>query len=143
MKKLALLPLGLLLTACVSGYNPFYYFNEVQVVNQTGDRIADVSVRIIDSKKALACDEVNNFAMCDDRFGKRRYPQQGIELSWTHPDGERKSETFNPSVPAFFGSASPLRIVVEIKEDGSVNPFYEQDEPGRDGIFMSGLKLNL
>ena len=135
MNKLYLLPLTLLLTACVSGYNPTYYFNEVQVVNLTGGTINDVSLRVVDSPKSLACGEVLKFAMCADRFGKRRYPQQGIDLSWTHPDGSRKAETFGPGVPAFFSSAFPLRIVVEIDEEGAVKPFYEQEEPGRDGFF--------
>ena len=128
MYRLYLLPFALLLGACVSGYNPGYFFNEVQVVNLTGGTITDVSIRVIGSEKSLACDEVYNFAMCDDRFGKRRYPQQGIELGWTHPDGSRRSESFGPGVPVYFSSSFPLRIVVEIDADGAVKPFYEQEE---------------
>ena len=100
MKKLILLSISLMLGACTVSYSPRFYFNEVQVVNQSGGTITEVSVRIFDSSISLACDEVLKFAMCDDRFGKRVYPQQGIELSWTHPDGNRKSESFNPSVPS-------------------------------------------
>ncbi len=140
MKKLYLLPLGLLLTACVSGYNPTYYYNEVQVVNLTGDTISDVSVRVVDSR-ALACDEVLKFAMCDERFGKRRYPQLGIELAWTGADGERRSDSFSPPVPVYFSASFPLRIVMEVNEDGTVKPFYEQEEPGRGDYVTSGLMI--
>ncbi len=73
--------------------------------------------------------------MCDDYFGKRRLPQQGVELSWTHPDGSRKSEVLNPNIPVTYNPAFPLRIVMEIREDGSVKPFYEQEEPGGRAIF--------
>lgn len=134
MNKFFLLPLSLLLTACVSGYNPGYYYNEVQVVNLTGGVITDVSLRVVDSR-TLACDEVLMHAMCDERFGKRRYPQLGIELAWTHPDGERRTDSFGPRIPAYYSASFPLRIVMEVNPDGSVKPFYEQDEPSRDGLF--------
>jgi hypothetical protein len=138
MKKLMILIAGGFISACATGYNPSYYFNEVQVVNQAGATIQDVSLRVLDSPKMLNCVEVAKFAMCDDRFGKRLYPQQGIELSWIHPDGSQKSDTLNPDIPAFFSASFPLRIVIELREDGSVNTFYEQEEPGRDDVFVNG-----
>ena len=131
MKKQLIMMLSLSTIACVTGYNPNYYFNEVQVVNLTTARIADVRVSFVDSPKSLACDAVLKHAMCADRFSKRRYPQQGIELSWTHADGSRKSDLFTPAIPVTFSAAFPLRIVLEVNADGSVKPFYEQDEPSR------------
>jgi hypothetical protein len=95
--------------------------------------ITDVAVRVADSPKTLACEEVAKNAMCADRFVKHPYPQQGIELSWTHTDGSRKSDSFAPAIPVTYNSAFPLRIVMEVNADGSVKPFYEQDEPS--GIF--------
>jgi hypothetical protein len=130
LKPLLLLPV-VLIAACATGYQPAYRFNNVQAVNLAGATIRDVAINIIDSPKTLACDQVNPNAMCADRFPYRRYPQQGIVLSWTHVDGGHLSETLNPEVPVFFNSAFPLRIVMEIREDGSVKAFYEQDEPGR------------
>ena len=138
MKILILLFTGGFLSACVTGYNPSYYFNELQGVNLTGATIKDVSLQMKASPKTLNCAEVANFALCSDRFGKRLYPQQGIELSWTHPDGSQKSDTLNPGIPAFFTAAFPLRIVMEVLEDGSVKAFYEQEEPGREGPYISG-----
>lgn len=138
MKNLMLLVAGGFLSACATSYNPGYYFNELQVVNLTGATIRDVSLRMNASAKTLNCVEVANFALCDDRFGKRRYPQQGIELSWTHPDGSRKSNTLNPDIPAFLSAAFPLRIVIEVLEDGGVKAFYEQEEPGREGLYIGG-----
>lgn len=139
MKTTIVLLGALTMAGCVSGYNPTYYFNEVQVHNLSGDTIENVSLRVLESPKALSCAAVNRNAMCDDRFGKRRYPQQGIELSWTHPDGSSKSETFSPHVPVYFSSAFPLRIVMEIDPEGSVNPFYEQEEPGDGGLIPTRL----
>ena len=137
MKKLIVLLACGLMTACATGYNPRYYFNEVQVVNLTGATITDVSWLVVNSPKALSCPEVAKFAMCAERFPNRRYPQQGIELSWSHADGSRKSNMPNPPVAAYFLTAFPLRIVMELSEDGSVKAFYEQDEPGRDGFYAN------
>ena len=126
-----------LMSACTFAYNPSYYFNEVQVVNLTGATIKNVSWQVVNSPKALSCPEVAKFAMCADRFAKRRYPQQGIELSWTHADGSPKSDTPNPAIPAYFSPTFALRVVIEVAADGSIKSFYEQDEPGREGLFIS------
>ena len=65
-----------------------------------------LAIGVADSPKTLACEEVAKNAMCADRFGKRLYPQQGIELSWTHTDGSRKSDSFAPAIPVTYNSES-------------------------------------
>jgi len=137
MKKLSVLFLSILTAACVTGYNPAYWFNEVQVVNLSGSTITDVKVSVVDTSKSYSCEEVAQFALCQDYFGKRRYPQQGIELSWTHPDGSSKAELLSADIPSYFNATFPLRIVMEVVEDGSVKIFYEQDEPDRGGSSCS------
>jgi hypothetical protein len=136
MKQLSVLFLSILTTACVVAYNPIYWFNEVQVVNLSGETITDVKVRVLDTSKSYRFEEVAQFALCRDYFGKRRYPQQGIELSWTHPVGSSKSELVDANIPAYFVTAFPLRIVTEIADDGSVKIFYEQEEPDGDRSIM-------
>lgn len=122
-----------MITACVTGYNPRYRFNEVQVVNLAGATLENVSWRVLDTDRSLSCDEVAKFAVCGDYFPGRNYPQSGVEVSWTHSDGELKSEILSPPIPVTYSNSFALRIVIEISADGSVNAFYEQDEPGRDG----------
>lgn len=134
MKKLITALGGLVLGGCaIDGYHPFYFYNEVQVHNLSGGSIMEVAVQVGENGREIRCDQVNYHALCQDRFGKRRYYQNGIELSWTHPDGSRKTESMNPGIPAYFVSGAPLRVIIEIHEDGSVKPYFEQDEPGRDG----------
>ena len=131
MKKLIILLCSLATTACVTSYNPTYRFNQIQVVNLSGSTIEEVGVRVVDSEKTLICDEVAMNAVCEDRFGTRPYPQQGIELSWTLPGGERKREVLTPEIPVTFYPSNPLRIVMEVNEDGSVKPFFEQDSQAK------------
>ena len=132
-KIVSTLVLALTGVGCATTYNPTYYFNEIQVVNLTGGTISDVNLRVGGSERTLICDEVVKNALCDDRFGKRRYPQQGVELSWIQADGKQQSQKLAPPIPSYFATAFPLRIMLEVFEDGTVKAFYEQEEPGRDG----------
>ena len=135
MIKLSILLFSILTAACAGGYNPTYYFNEIQVVNLSGATISKVNLRISGSDKTLSCDEVANNAICHDHFAKRRYPQQEIDLSWTHGDGSQKSQQLTPAIPAYFRPVFGLRVMLEINEDGSVESYFEQDEP--DGFFYN------
>ena len=132
MKLLSTLLLALTSVACVTTYKPTYDYNEIQVVNLTGATITDVNLRVGGSERSLSCDEVLKNALCDDRFGKRRYPQQGLELSWVQADGKQQSQQLAPAIPAYFVTAFPLRIILETREDGTAKAYYEQDEPGGD-----------
>ncbi len=135
MKGLLAIVAAASLAGCAGsyGYNPNYYFNYVEVINLSGGPIRDVSLRVNGSSRALDCERVNANAICEDRFGKRRYPQQGLDLSWTHPDGSARSDTLSPAIPAFFSSGLSVQVYLEIRENGSVKAYYKQEEPGRNG----------
>ncbi len=136
MKKLIVLILSCLSVACIRGYNPTYSFNQIQVVNLSGTAIEDVSASVAGTAKNISCEKVVKNAICSDYFGKRAYPQQGIELSWIHGDGSRKSDVQSPPIPSFYIPAIPLRLVHEINEAGSVKASYQQEELDRDGGMM-------
>ncbi len=137
MKKFAILLAAVVSAGCATGgYNPSYRINQLQVYNQTGGTIRNVDVQVLESEKRNSCETVNNHALCDKRFGSRPYPQQGVQLSWDHTDGSRKTEIFNPPIPIYFNNSFPLRIVMEIDANGVVDPYYEQDEPS--GSFFTG-----
>lgn len=131
MKQLIILLASFATVACATGYTPTYRFNEIQVVNLSGSNIEDVGVRVVDSEKTLSCGEVAPNAICYDRFGARRFPQQGIELSWTPLGDNLKREVLNPKIPVTFYPSSPLRIVMEVNEEGSVKSYFEQDSQAK------------
>ncbi len=134
MKKLSILLLSVASVACATGYNPSYIYNEIQVVNLSTATITDVNLRVKGSDKTLNCEAVAKNALCDAHFGKRRYPQQEIELSWTHADGSQKSQQLMPAIAAYFGTGTPLQLIMEINEDGSVKPFFKQDSGESSGL---------
>lgn len=139
MKRSITLLSSLLISACVSGYHPRYYFNQIEVANLTGGRITLVEARVVASKRSVNCEAVANNAICNDYFGRRLYPQQGIEVNWIDANGNRKSETLSPAVPATLSNSFPLQIIVEILSNGTVDVFYKQNEPNGNGgaIFIS------
>jgi hypothetical protein len=128
MKKLGILLISFLSVACASnGYNPSYVFNQLQVVNLTDSTITDLNLQIGGSDRSLNCDEVAKNAVCNKYIGKRRYPQQVDVLSWTDGSGTQRSERVSPEIAAYFSTGNALRLVIEINEDGSVKPIFEQD----------------
>ncbi len=128
MRKSGILFFSFLSVACVSnGYHPNYIFNQLQVVNLTETTITIVNLQIGGSDSAVSCDKVAKNAACNKFFGKRRYPQQVNELSWTHGDGTQKSRLLSPKIAAYYDFSMPLRLVVEVHEDGSVKAVFEQD----------------
>ena len=128
MKKVSILIISFLSVACASnGYNPSYVFNQLQVVNLTESTITDVDLQIGGSDRSVSCDEVAKNAVCNKYFGKRRYPQQVNVMNWTDADGTPRSQQMSPKIAAYFSVGNAMRLVVEIHEDGSVKPIFEQD----------------
>ena len=103
------------------------------MVNLSGGTITKVNLRVGGSERTLACDEVLKNALCDDRFGKRLYPQQSLELSWVNEQGKQNSQQLTAVIPAYFVTAFPLRIILEVLEDDTAKIYYEQEEPAVTG----------
>ncbi len=76
----------------MTGYNPNDYFNEVQAVNFSGATAEDVIIRVVNTQKTLSGAEVARYAMCDERFGRRNYRRQVIDLNWIDGSGSPKSQ---------------------------------------------------
>ena len=133
MKKPSILLLSFVSIACATGFNSNYVFNEIQVVNLSNATITDVNLRITGSDKILNCDAVAKNALCQANFGKRRYPQQEIELSWTDADGGKNSQQLTPAIAAYYGAGAPLQLILEINEDGSAKSIIKQQSGENSG----------
>ena len=126
MKKLIIVVSSFLVVACVTGYTPRYIYSEIQVVNLSGATINDVQVRIGGSGRTLNCERVDDNRICYDSFGRRPFPQQGIDLSWTHGDGSQKSQQLTPKFPIYLSGPTPLGLLLHIDETGSVDIRFRQ-----------------
>jgi hypothetical protein len=135
MKTITLLLSSLVLASCAGGYNPRFYYSNIEVANLSGGAITNVEVQIGADGRNLHCETVAKNALCQERFGKRPYPQQDIELSWQDSDDNPQSTKVNPHLPATLVPSWALRIMLDIREDGSVKAYFKQDE-GRGGHWM-------
>lgn len=128
MKALFTIAAAVSLAACAGSYNPAYYYSYIEVINLSSGPIRNLSLRVNGSPKMLVCERVDSKSICYDYFGKRRYPMQGIELSWIHADGAKRTDSLATAVPAYFSTGLPLQVFVEIGADGSVKLYYRQVE---------------
>ena len=127
MKTLLVTLFCLTLVACAGDYNPRYYYSNFEVANLSGGAITNVEVQIGADGRNLRCESVAKNALCQERFGKRPYPQQDIQLSWQDSDGNPQSATVNPHLPATLTPSWALRIMLDIREDGSIKAYFKQD----------------
>ena len=126
--KITLFALSCLtLVACSTGYAPRMYYSYIEVANHTGTTISNVELQIGADGRNLRCDEVTKNKICQERFGKRRYPREIIELSWQDSAGQSQTRQLDPVLSAHLSPAFSMRILLNIKEDDSVTVDLIQD----------------
>jgi len=127
MNALKLAALCVLLTACATGFNPRYYYGQIEVANLTGETIRDVRAQVGPDGYVLECAEVTKNRLCHQRFAKRPYPDALTSLSWKTSDGRQMSAQMNVPVPITLVYSQPLRVMMDIAADGSVKFYIKQD----------------
>lgn len=125
MKLTTLLVATLLLASVNAGATQRSYFNQIGLANLTGSPISNLDVQF--GKHELKCDNVNNNGYCHKMFGKRPFPQDEIELSWTDADGKQQKQQATPTVPSTMIDSRVLRFELELHADGSVKWDFRQD----------------
>ena len=118
----------LTLFSCATGYAPRTYYNYIEVANHSGTTISNVELQIGADGRNLRCDTLTENRICEDRFGKLLYPRQAIELSWQDSAGQTQTRQPDPMLPATLSPALALKILLSIKEDGSVTVVFRQEE---------------
>ena len=127
MKYFLVAVMGLALAACSVGYNPRYYYTNVQVANLTGGDIGELRVQVGAEGRVIECDLVTNNRVCEERFARRIYPQDVVDIRWRDAAGEVQSRQVNPSVPITLTTGLPVRLLIEIDAEGSIKAFFRQD----------------
>jgi len=125
MKATLLLFTSLLVASCSAGHTPRFYYESVEVSNLSGAAISNLQVQI--GERDYGCDSVAKNAMCHQRFGKVPYPQQAVRISWQDGEGGQQTQQADPMVPATLSPSLPLRVMLDIGEDGSVKAYFKQN----------------
>ena len=129
MKKFSIALFALSLVACASGPRSFYFYNEILVVNNSNQMIRDVSIKVSGTGRVFSCGNIAPFGICSNRFGKRRYEMNPIQVGWTFGNTARQTGDFVVEVPATLYSGLAMRGVLAINPDGSIATYFEQDTP--------------
>jgi hypothetical protein len=127
MKALNLVALCVLISACATGFNPRYYYGQIEVANLTGETIRNLRVQVGPQGRVLECAEVTNNRICQQRFPKIPYPEAMVQLTWQTDDGRQMSAQEAPSVPITLVFSEPIRVMMDIAADGSVKFYIKQD----------------
>lgn len=117
------------MSACATSYQSSYSYNQILVVNNSRDLVQDVTIEVVDTGRVFNCGNIAPFGICSNRFGKRRYERDPIQISWAIGDTSSRTESFVVEVPATFYPGIALRGVLDIAPDGSVSAYFEQDTP--------------
>ena len=129
MKNYSILLLGLLLSACATGHEPRYFYNEILIVNKSRVVIQDVTISADETGRMFSCGNIAPFGICSNKIPQRRYMKSPITLAWVFGNTARQTEKFVLEVPTAMSIEFPLRGVLEISPSGSVSAYFEQDTP--------------
>lgn len=129
MKNYTILLLGLLLSACATGHEPQYFYNEILIVNESRVVIQDVTISAEATGRSFNCGNIAPLGICSNKIPQRRYMKSPITLSWVFGNTARQTEKFLLEVPTATSNEFPLRGVLQISPSGSVSAYFEQDTP--------------
>ncbi len=130
MNKLALVLLGLACTTTVA-YAQNYSFNRVMVVNNSDQLLRDVSVRDVRTGRVHDCDDVGPLGVCTRNLGNRRLGDGDFEITLAQGDAAARTESFTPSVPAYYYTGLPLQMIFDISDNGELSFYFKQETPFR------------
>ena len=127
MKNYTILLLGLLLSACATGHEPQYFYNEILIVNKSKVVVQDVTISADETGRMFSCGNIAPLGICSNKIPRRRYMKSPITLAWVFGNTARQTEKFRLEVPTAMSTEFPLRGVLEISPQGSVSAYFEQD----------------
>ena len=128
-KSHTILLLGLMLSACATNFDPAYYYDEIVVHNKSEKPVHNLTLSASGSDRSLSCAEIAPSAICRDKFPRRQFMRNPLQVTWESGDAPAQSETttLETSASLSFGSSFPMRAIIEITADGSISSYFEQD----------------
>lgn len=131
MKKIHIGLASLLLSSCATGYQPMYRYDEILVVNNSKELIANVTIDAVETGRSFSCGNIAPLGICSDRFGSRPYRNSPLEITWAFGSRAPQIDRIQLEVPATFPSGIPLRGVLDISPQGTISAYFQQDTPVR------------
>jgi len=131
MKKLLIIGFLLLVSACATSHRPSHTFNGVMVVNNSRELLNEVKITVPSNNRSFSCENVAPLGICSNRFGRRRYEHDSIQVEWTYGNAARQSDEFVIKVPATFSTGHPMRAVFTVSPQGEMSAYFDQKLPNK------------
>lgn len=128
MKLFLLLVNIFALSACAVINKPDYYYNEVVLRNNSLNSVTSVRIKVDKTQAVFSCSIILPNTACTNKFPKRKYLGNQIQITWTYLNTTKTTEKFNLKLPKEFDESIPLRGILEVTQDGMVIAFLE---PGK------------
>ncbi len=131
MKKTIVAAGAILVAACAGTNRPSYDINEVLLVNKSREVLRAVRVSVPSTGRSFSCGSVAPRGICGNKIPRRRYEGNPIRVEWTFGNRSRSTGEFIIQVPATFYTELPLRAVLAVSPNGSIEAYFEQDASPR------------
>ena len=125
--RIILITISALLTSCALVSEPYYY-NELVVINHTGDLIRNVAVKADKSNRIFKCSNIAPRAKCSVKFPNRKYLNNPLSITWIFNNIEKTKGNFKLNVPQHLQKSIPIRGILSIQLDGTVKIWFEQSK---------------
>ena len=124
-----LLALCLLSTACATSKQSRYFINEILIKNNGSESVRDVTIRNLRNGLMFSCGNVSPSGICSNRFARRDYAENPVEISRNYGNRPRRTEQFVVPVPREFDPGTALTGVLAILLDGRIRAYLDQTPP--------------
>ena len=114
------------LFSCETLQQQTYFFNEIVVRNRSFDPVQNVQIRVDKTHRVFSCTNIAPRASCSNSFQKRKYQHNPIQVTWVYHNRTRAKKEFVLEVPRTMQPEQPLRGVLEIRSDGTIATYFEQ-----------------
>jgi hypothetical protein len=119
--------LAVSLPACISKPGKHYYYNEIVIHNKSNIAVRNVAIRVPNTNAVFSCGYIAPGTFCSNKFQKRKYLGNPIQISWEFHGAKRSSEEFVLELPTAIKENTPFRGVLDITPKGDIISYVEQD----------------
>ena len=121
----------LLLSACATGSQKGaqYFYNEIQVINNSSAAIGALSITASASGEVVDCGDIGPLGLCNKRFGRRTWVESPFIVNWSYAGQAPQATEIDIAVPVYNAPGNPLYIAFEISETGEMSARFVQKIP--------------
>jgi len=117
-----------ILVSCASIIKQDYYYDEIIINNKSSKSVSDVVIKVSETGMMFSCSFIPSQGECSNKFRKRKYRGHSVSLSWIfNNDVKKYSQQIKLQLPKEAKSTKPLKGMLVIDNQGTVNPYLFQE----------------